>query len=70
MSTMEKEKLSQGGPTKCQSRTKLHQWKRTLHKAWSEHPERFVHGMPKPQPLPQEVWINPPAAASTPQPVH
>ena len=54
-----------GGPTKCQSRTKLHQWKRTLHKAWSEHPERFVHGMPKPQPLPQEVWINPPAAAST-----
>ena len=48
----------------------LAQRERTFHKAWSEHPERFVRGMLKPQPLPQEVWINPPAAASTPQLVH
>ena len=48
----------------------LAQRERMLHKAWSKHPERFVHGMPKPQLLPQEVWINPPAAASIPQPVH
>ena len=38
----------------------LAQRERTLHKAWSEHPERFVHGRPKPQPLPQEVaGLNP-----------
>lgn len=24
------------------------------------HPERFVHGVPKPQELPPAVWINPP----------
>ncbi len=48
----------------------LAQRERTLHKAWSKHPDRFVRGMPKPQPLPQEVWINPPAAESTPQPTH
>ena len=24
----------------------------TLQQAWSEHPERFVKGVPKPQPLP------------------
>lgn len=24
------------------------------------HPERFVHGLPKPQPVPLAVWINPP----------
>ena len=45
----------------------LEQRKRTLQAAWSQHPERFVHGAPKPQPLPKEVWINPPAAATTPQ---
>ena len=42
----------------------------TLQQAWSEHPERLVQEIPKPQPLPTEVWINPPAAASTPQPAH
>ena len=41
---------------------------RTLRLAWSQHPERFVNGTPKPQPLPQEVWLNPPAAVNTPQP--
>ena len=46
----------------------LEQRARTLHLAWSRHPERFVHGTPKPQPLPQQVWINLPAAASTPRP--
>ena len=46
----------------------LEQRERTLRLAWSQHPERFVHGTPKPQPLPQEVWINPPAAATTPPP--
>ena len=46
----------------------LAQRESTLQQAWSEHPERFVKGIPKPQPLPTEVWINPPAAASTPQP--
>ena len=28
--------------------------------AWALHPERFVHGTPKPAPLPEAVWINPP----------
>ena len=46
----------------------LEQRERTLRLAWSQHPERFVHGTPKPQPLPQEVWTNPPAAATTPPP--
>ena len=41
---------------------------RTLRLAWSQHPERFVHGTPKPQPLPKEVWINPPDAATTSSP--
>ena len=38
----------------------LEKRERTLRLAWSQHPERFVHGTPKPQPLPKEVWINPP----------
>ena len=41
---------------------------RTLRLAWNRHPDRFVRGTPKPQPLPNEVWINPPAAAATPRP--
>ena len=32
---------------------------RTLQAAWALHPERFVHGTPKPAPLPEAVWINP-----------
>jgi putative transposase len=27
---------------------------------YEQHPERFVHGMPKPPQLPREVWINKP----------
>ena len=48
----------------------LEQRERTLRVAWSQHPERFVRGTPKPQPLPKEVWINPPDAATTPQIAH
>jgi putative transposase len=32
------------------------------------HPERFVRGVPHPQPLPTEVWINKPKAAQPEQP--
>ena len=31
-----------------------------LVQAFGNHPERFVQGRPKPQALPQAVWINPP----------
>ena len=44
----------------------LEQRERTLRAAWAQHPQRFVHGPPKLQPLPKEVWINPPDAATTP----
>ena len=40
----------------------------TLRLDWDWHPERFVHGTPKPQPLPLEVWINPPAVSATARP--
>ena len=36
------------------------QRQRILEAAWAAHPERFVHGIPKPSPLPEAVWINPP----------
>ena len=45
----------------------LKQRQRTLRLARTQHAERFVHGAPKPQPLPTEVWINPPDAVTTPQ---
>ena len=32
---------------------------RTLQAAWALHPERFVHGTPKPAPLPEAVWNQP-----------
>jgi putative transposase len=32
----------------------------TLAAAYERHPERFVHGLPQPQVLPDAVWINPP----------
>jgi putative transposase len=41
------------------------QRKRTLEAAWAAHPERFVRGIPKPSPLPEEVWINPPETSTT-----
>jgi len=43
----------------------LAQRQRTLEAAWAAHPERFVRGTPKPRPLPEAVWINPPAASTT-----
>ncbi len=43
----------------------LAQRQRTLEAAWAAHPERFVRGIPKPRPLPEEVWINPPATSTT-----
>jgi len=36
-----------------------------LDAAWVAHPERFVRGRPKPSPLPEAVWINPPNVPST-----
>ena len=38
----------------------LEQRQRTLQDAWTQNPERFVHGPPKLQTLPKAVWINPP----------
>ena len=35
-----------------------------LREAWAAHPERFVSGLPKLQPLPKAVWINPPSPAT------
>jgi putative transposase len=34
--------------------------RRVLEAAYEAHPERFVHGVPQPGRLLQEVWINPP----------
>jgi len=38
----------------------LTQRQRILEAAYAAHPERFVRGAPKPRPLPETVWINPP----------
>ena len=35
--------------------------------AWAAHPERFVRGVPKPKPLPEAVFINPPIPSLTTQ---
>jgi putative transposase len=43
----------------------LAQRERTLEGAWVDHPERFVRGIPKHSPLPEAVWINPPAPLKT-----
>ena len=40
--------------------TMIEQRRRILEDAWITHPERFVRGRPKPSPLPEAVWINPP----------
>jgi putative transposase len=40
------------------------EWRRqVLQAAYAAHPERFVHGEPKPPSLPQEVWINKPQSS-------
>lgn len=38
-----------------------------LDAAYAAHPERFVRQPPRPQTLPQEVWINPPADGPEPR---
>jgi len=38
---------------------------RHLQAACAERPERFVRGIPKPRPLPEAVWINPPVTSNT-----
>ena len=38
-----------------------------LSEAWAAHPDRFVSGQPKPKPLPEAVWINPPILSLTTQ---
>ncbi len=38
-----------------------------LREAWAAHPDRFVSGEPKPKPLPEAVWINPPSLPLTTQ---
>jgi len=42
-----------------------------LEAAYRAHPERFVHGLPKPESVPTAVWINPPQSipATTRPPV-
>jgi putative transposase len=44
----------------------------TLQNAFALHPERFVRGLPKPHPLPEAVWINPPLKAKriSAEPLH
>src|SRR5262245_6946747 len=44
---------------------KLAQRASVLKRAHAEHPERFTRGVPKPQPLPKEVWINKPKQIET-----
>ncbi len=43
----------------------LAQRQQILEAAWTAHPERFVRGIPKVTPLPEAVWINPPATSTT-----
>ena len=47
------------------ARSVLDQRGRTLQAAWTRHPERFVRGVPQPDPLPEAVWINPPVTSTT-----
>jgi len=39
----------------------VHARQKTLAAAYTAHPERFVHGLPRAPKLPTAVWINPPA---------
>lgn len=38
-----------------------------LSEAWAAHPDRFVSGEPKPKPLQEAIWINPPILSLTTQ---
>ena len=41
---------------------------RVLTAAFQQHPERFVRKPPRPAPLPDAVWINPPKPATATEP--
>jgi putative transposase len=41
--------------------------KEVLLTAYRAHPERFVHGPPRPPTLPRQAWINPPVKKTTSQ---
>ena len=41
------------------------QRQQVLQRAYAQHPERFVRGVPVPAPLPIEVWINQPYPGSS-----
>lgn len=45
-----------------QTQVILEQRLKILQAAYAVHPERFVHGKPKPLPVPTEVWINKPSS--------
>ncbi len=47
------------------AQARIEQRQHTLADAWAAHPERFVHGIPEPRPLPEAVWINPPETSTT-----
>ena len=47
------------------ARSVLDQRGRTIQAAWTRHPERFVRGVPQPDPLPEAIWINPPVTSTT-----
>lgn len=49
-----------GSAAKCNDRRQM-----VLAKAFEEHPERFVNGLPKVLELPEAVWINPPNPQKT-----
>jgi putative transposase len=49
----------------CQTEPILAQRQRTLQAAYATHPERFVHGVSQPKPVPETVWINPPTSGAT-----
>ena len=48
-----------------QSHLALEARSQVLQMAFAAHPERFVRGVPQAAALPEAVWINPPATAST-----
>ena len=46
-----------------QAQAVIEQRRKVLLAAYAAHPERFVHGEPKPPSLPTEVWINKPQSS-------
>ena len=48
------------------AKTRLAEREAVLRQAFAATPERFVHGVPTPPPLPQAVWINKPRTLALP----